>query len=79
MLESKQSPSEETIMNVRIASSHLATQIHRPMRFGRRWRGHELALRIVQIVLILWLAVAGAKLLAHGVALASQALARLAS
>lgn len=66
-------------MNVRLASAQLATQIHRPLRFGRRWRGHELALRLIQVVLILWLAVAGAKFFAHGVALASQALARLAS
>jgi len=66
-------------MNVRLASSHLATQFHRPLRFGRVWRGHELALRAIQATLILFLAVFGAKLLAHGVALASQALAHIAS
>ncbi|WP_156116588.1 hypothetical protein [Massilia sp. 9096] len=66
-------------MNVRLASAQLATQFHRPLRFGRLWRGHELALRAFQVVLILFLAVFGARLIAHGIALASQAIARLIS
>jgi hypothetical protein len=79
MLELQQSPLEETIMKLRLAPAGLATQLHRPMRFGRRFRGHELLLRIIQVVLLLWLAVAGAKLIAHGVAVGSRALAGLIS
>jgi hypothetical protein len=66
-------------MKLRLAPAGLATQLHRPLRFGRRFRGHELILRLIQIALIMWLAVAGAKLLAHGVALGSRALANLVS
>ena len=45
--------------------SNLAMHLHRPLRFGKRMRGHELMLRMVQLGLILWLGVVGAKLLAQ--------------
>lgn len=66
-------------MKLRLAPAHLASQLHRPLRFGPRWRGHELILRLIQGALILFLAVFGAKLIAHGIALASQVVGRLMS
>jgi hypothetical protein len=61
------------------AHSSLAARMHRPMRFGRRWRGHELALRIVQLIVIAFVAVLGAQCIAHGVAMLGQMLAGGAS
>jgi len=55
-------------MKLRLAPSNLATRIHRPLRFGSRWRGHELPLRILQLVVLAWLAVAGARLIGQGIA-----------
>jgi len=56
-------------MNIRHASSHLATRFHQPMRFGRFWRGHELPLRMIQIALLLFLGVVGAQWIARAVRL----------
>ena len=53
--------------------------LHRPLRFGRRWRGHELALRLIQVVLIAALGFTGAQLIAHGVSQGGRALAGLVS
>ncbi|MCA1855614.1 hypothetical protein LE190_06695 [Massilia oculi] len=64
-------------MKLRPTVSHLAGQFHRPLRFGRRWRGHELALRMVQLVLLVLLAGVGAKLIAEGVALAVNTIASM--
>ena len=50
-------------MKLRLAPSNLATRIHRPLRFGSRWRGHELPLRIFQLIVLAWLAVMGARLI----------------
>lgn len=66
-------------MKFRLASPHLAERFHGPMRFGRRWRGHELALRLVQLVLLVVVAVAGARLVANGVAWAARAIAGMVS
>lgn len=64
-------------MKLRLASPHLAERFHGPLRFGRRWRGHELALRLVQLALLIVVAAAGAKLIAEGVALATRMIAGL--
>lgn len=61
------------------AHSALAARLHRPLRFGSRWRGHELALRLCQLVVIAVVAVLGAQFIAHGVALLGQMLAGGAS
>ena len=61
-------------MKLKLASASLATRLHRPMRFGSRWRGHELALRVCQLVVLAFVAVLGARAIAHGVALLSQLL-----
>lgn len=45
------------------------------MRFGPRWRNHELPLRLVQLALLVVLAGVGAKLIASGVAMAARAIA----
>jgi hypothetical protein len=66
-------------MKLRLAPVSLATRFQRPLRFGRRWRGHELPLRIVQLALIVLLAGFGAKLVAQAVAQGSQVLAGLLS
>ena len=62
-------------MKLRLASSHLADRFHGPMRFGRRWRGHELALRLVQLALLVVVAAAGARLIAAAVTFAARAVA----
>lgn len=56
-------------MKLRMAPPHLhlPASFHRPMRFGRVWRGHELALRLIQIAVLLFLGVAGAQFIARGV------------
>lgn len=64
-------------MRHRLVPAHLAARFHRPLRFGRRWRGHELALRIIQVVLIAALAFTGARMIAHGVSQGGRALAGL--
>lgn len=55
-------------MKLRLASSNLTSRFHGPLRFGSRWRGHELLLRIVQLVLLGLLAVMGARLIGQGIA-----------
>lgn len=66
-------------MKFRLAPAHLAEQFHRPLRFGRRWRGHERLLRIIQIILIASLGFTGAQLIAHGVSQGGRALASMTS
>lgn len=58
-------------MKLRLAPSDLATRFHQPLRFGSRWRGHELPLRVCQLVVIVLLAGVGVRLLAHAIAQAS--------
>ncbi|WP_156328102.1 MULTISPECIES: hypothetical protein [unclassified Massilia] len=55
-------------MKLRLASSHLATRFHRPLRFGSRWRGHELLLRLCQLAVLALLAVEGARLIGRAIA-----------
>jgi hypothetical protein len=58
----------ETIMKMRFASvhlPHLPARFHGPLRFGSRWRGHELALRVCQIVAFALVAVIGGQLIAQ--------------
>lgn len=59
-------------MKLRLAPSNLATRIHQPLRFGSRWRGHELLLRLCQIAVIILLAGYGSRLFARFVAQASS-------
>lgn len=63
-------------MKLRLASPHLAERFHGPMRFGRRWRGHELALRLVQLAILIVVAAVGARLIAGAVTMATRAIAR---
>jgi hypothetical protein len=58
-------------MKLRLAPSNLATRFHQPLRFGSRWRGHELMLRIFQLAVIVVLAGVGSRLIAHAIAQAS--------
>jgi hypothetical protein len=58
-------------MKLRLAPSDLATRFHQPLRFGSRWRGHELPLRVCQLVVIVLLAGVGTRLLARAIAQAS--------
>lgn len=64
-------------MKRRLASPALAGRLHGPLRFGRAWRGHELALRLVQLAALIVVAALGAKLIAGGVALLARAIAAL--
>lgn len=48
-----------------LAPANLANQFHRPFRLGSAFRGHETLLRIGQLVLLFWLAMAGSKALAQ--------------
>ena len=66
-------------MKLRLASPHLAERFHVPLRFGRRWRGHELPLRLVQLAVLVVIGAIGAKLMADGVALLIGAIAGLVS
>lgn len=52
-------------MKFRLAAPHLS---HGPMRFGRRWRGHELPLRLVQLALLIVIGGIAARLTAELVA-----------
>lgn len=52
-------------MKLRFAPAHLATRFHGPLRFGSRWRGHELMLRAVQVLAFAVLAVIGGQLVAQ--------------
>ncbi len=64
-------------MKLRLASPHLAERLHRPLRFGRRWRGHELPLRLAQLAVLIVVAAVGAKLMAEAVALLTRTIAGL--
>ena len=66
-------------MKLRLVPADLATRFHHPLRFGRRWRGHELILRIIQLFLIASLGFMGARLIAHGVSQGGRELAGLVS
>jgi hypothetical protein len=55
-------------MKLRLAHSNPATRFHFPLRFGSRWRGHELPLRVFQLVVLAWLAVAGSRLIGQAIA-----------
>lgn len=66
-------------MKLRLATANLSEKFHRPLRFGRLWRGHELLLRIIQVALIASLGFTGAQLIAHGVSQGGRALAGLTS
>ena len=59
-------------MKLRLAPSTLATRLHRPLRFGSRWRGHELLLRFCQLVVIVLLAGFGSRMIAKFVAQGSS-------
>jgi len=61
-------------MNVRHASLHLPARFHRPLRFGARFRGHELLLRMIQLALILVFAIVGAQWVARGVRMLVESL-----
>lgn len=54
-------------MKLPLAHSHLTSRFHGPLRFGARWRGHELMLRMIQVVLLLTFAVFGAQFFAQGI------------
>lgn len=62
-------------MKPRLASIHLPERFRGPMRFGRRWRGHELALRLVQLALLVVVAAVGARLIAAAVTFGTRAVA----
>ena len=54
-------------MKPRLAPANLANHFHRPFSLGTAFRGYEPLLRIGQLILLVWLALAGAKLLAQAV------------
>jgi hypothetical protein len=54
-------------MKLRLPQLPLANHVHRPLRLGRRWRGHELPLRLVQLLVLVWLGVIGGQLIARAV------------
>jgi len=62
-------------MKPRLASFHMAERFHGPMRFGRRWRGHELPLRLVQLAVLVVVAAVGARLIAAAVTMGTRAVA----
>jgi hypothetical protein len=45
------------------------------MRFGRRWRGHELALRLIQLAVLVVVAIVGSRLIAGAVTMGTRAIA----
>lgn len=61
------------------APLNLGMHFDRPLRFGRRWRGHERALRIGQLILLVCLAIAASRLIADAITLGFGALGRLMS
>ncbi len=62
-------------MKPRLAAIHLPERFHGPLRFGRRWRGHELALRLVQLAVLIVVAAVGARLIAGAVTFITRAVA----
>ena len=53
-------------MKLRLGSPHLPSFLHRSTGLGRHLHGHETALRIVQLIVIVVLALVGARLIAEG-------------
>ena len=62
-------------MKLHLTHPHLTERFHGPMRFGRRWRGHELALRLVQLAVLVVVAAVGARLIAAAVTMGTRAVA----
>lgn len=62
-------------MKFRLALPSLPARFHGPLRFGRVCRGHELALRMVQLLVLIVVAAVGAKFIATGVALLTRTIA----
>jgi len=54
-------------MKPRLAPANLANHFQRPFSLGTAFRGYEPLLRIGQLIVLVWLALAGAKLLAQAV------------
>ena len=54
-------------MKPRLAPANLANHFHRPFSLGTAFRGYEPLLRLGQLIVLVWLALAGAKLLAQTV------------
>jgi hypothetical protein len=52
-------------MKLRLTPVHLGTRFHGPLRFGSRWRGHELTLRVCQLAVFALMAVVGGQLIAQ--------------
>jgi type III secretory pathway component EscU len=52
-------------MKFRLAPVNPANHLHRPFSLGSAFRGYEPLLRIGQLILLVWLALAGAKVLAQ--------------
>ena len=61
-------------MKRRLPQLHMPMHFHLPLRFGSRWRGHELPVRIVQLLVLVWLGVEGGKLVARAVTTGGKAL-----
>ena len=61
-------------MKRQLPQLNLSMHSHRPLRFGRRWRGHELPLRIVQVLILAWLGVVGGQMIAQAVTGGGKAL-----
>ena len=51
-------------MKLRLGTSHLSDFLHRPARHGHGWRDHEGIFRAIQLVLMVVVALVGAKLIA---------------
>ncbi len=64
-------------MKLRLAPPGLAGRFHGPLRFGRAFRGHELALRILQLALLFGVAWGGAQLIAASFAWITRTIAGL--
>ncbi|MEX5746181.1 hypothetical protein [Massilia sp. X63] len=64
-------------MKFRLVSPHVSDRFHGPLRFGRLWRGHELALRLIQLAVLVVVAAVGARLIAGGFALLTRTIAAM--
>lgn len=60
-------------MKLRLASPNLSAFFHRPTHLGQFWRGHEGVFRVIQLVLLVVVALFGAKLIAGGAIMALRA------
>jgi hypothetical protein len=52
-------------MKRRLAPAKLANHLQRPLRMGSALRGYEPLLRIGQLILLFWVALAGSRLIAQ--------------